>query len=317
MADVVDRAGTRIGASTVREPSILARQSIAHVAAAIDTHDEGQDAAALGAAIADAAGADLMLVSIEPDLPLILPGVNWKRARHETEGLLDRTRSAFAQGAETAIDTDLSIPRGIERVIRNNRRDLVVVGSSRHGQAGTVSIARCTRLLLHELEAAVAIAPRGLSARRDWKLGHIAVGHDGTPEARAALIAAGSLAARCGARLTIYQAVDDRVPALGWPRVWMGDIMKDWIAIMDEEVARARERLTKEAEELGIEATVDVRRGRPGVTLHELSALVDLLVIGSHRWGPVARVFLGSTGEALAHGSHCPLLVVPRPVPAE
>jgi hypothetical protein len=38
-------------------------------------------------------------------------------------------------------------------------------------------------------------------------------------------------------------------------------------------------------------------------SLRELSGDVDLLVIGSRRWGPMARLLLGGTGEALVHGA--------------
>jgi hypothetical protein len=31
------------------------------------------------------------------------------------------------------------------------------------------------------------------------------------------------------------------------------------------------------------------------------------------RWGPLARLVLGGTGERLAHGAQCSLLIVPRP----
>ena len=57
----------------------------------------------------------------------------------------------------------------------------------------------------------------------------------------------------------------------------------------------------------------DVQLGRPANALLELSEEVDLLLIGSRRWGPVARVILGATGEALLHVASCPVLVVPRP----
>ena len=56
--------------------------------------------------------------------------------------------------------------------------------------------------------------------------------------------------------------------------------------------------------------TEPVRYGR---ILLKLSGELDLLVIGSRRWGAVARLMLGSTGEALMHGARCPVLVVPRP----
>ena len=51
---------------------------------------------------------------------------------------------------------------------------------------------------------------------------------------------------------------------------------------------------------------------RPAHALLELGADVDLLVIGSRRWGAVARLLLGSTGEVLMHDAACPVIVVPR-----
>jgi nucleotide-binding universal stress UspA family protein len=53
-------------------------------------------------------------------------------------------------------------------------------------------------------------------------------------------------------------------------------------------------------------------RSRPSSALLELSAHVDLIVIGSRRRGPVARLVLGSTGEAVVHDARCPILVAPR-----
>jgi hypothetical protein len=52
------------------------QQAIAHIAAAIDPYPEGRDAAALAAALAQATDADLMLFAVEPDLPLLVPGMN-------------------------------------------------------------------------------------------------------------------------------------------------------------------------------------------------------------------------------------------------
>ena len=67
------------------------------------------------------------------------------------------------------------------------------------------------------------------------------------------------------------------------------------------------------AEATSAAAEVEVARGRPADRLAELGDKVDLLVIGSRRWGATARVLLGSTGEALMHDARCPIMVVPRP----
>jgi nucleotide-binding universal stress UspA family protein len=58
---------------------------------------------------------------------------------------------------------------------------------------------------------------------------------------------------------------------------------------------------------------IDVQRGRPADRLLGLSRDVDLLLIGSRRWGTVSRLVLGSTGEAVLHDAACPVIAVPRP----
>jgi nucleotide-binding universal stress UspA family protein len=260
-----------------------------------------------------------MLLAVEPDLPLIIPGLQRKRVRQETEAMLRETIEALAPDARRKVDTDLSIPRGLERLVRAERRDLLVVGSSRQGHKGTVTIGRLTRQLLSDLHCALAVAPRGLSdePRGDGrlKLRRVGVGYDGGPESRAALAAAAMIASGASARLIIRGAIDDRVPALGWPNVWMGAIMDSWEEMMAEEEQLLRQSIEGALGTLKTaDATVEIERGRPSKALVALSEQVDLLVIGSRRWGPLARLLLGGTGEALVHhGAHCSLLVVPRP----
>jgi nucleotide-binding universal stress UspA family protein len=65
--------------------------------------------------------------------------------------------------------------------------------------------------------------------------------------------------------------------------------------------------------DLPVPVTATVDRDVPAASLLDLSAATDLLVIGSRRWGPLARLLLGGTGEALVHGAQCSVLIVPRP----
>jgi nucleotide-binding universal stress UspA family protein len=62
---------------------------------------------------------------------------------------------------------------------------------------------------------------------------------------------------------------------------------------------------------------IEQRMRRMRDVLTELGREVDLLVFGSRRWGPVAWLVLGGTGETLVHGSHCPVAIVPRPADGE
>lgn len=292
------------------------RTALDHIAAAIDISPESEDAAVLAAAIAGATDADLILLAIEPALPLMVPGGDWRRMRGETETLLSNVRASCAPGARFAIDADLSAPRGLHRLARQEHRQLLVIGSSPGGPAGEVSIGHTTRQLLDELECALAIAPRGLRSRHHLDLRRVAVGFDGGAEARVALATAATLASGSGAELIVRGVIDDRVPALGWPHVWMGEIMEAWVEVMNDEAESLRAEIVKAVSALGVQASVQVARGRAADSLRELSGEVDLLVLGSRRWGPVARLLLGGTGEALVHGATCPLVIVPRPEPS-
>lgn len=287
--------------------------SLARAAAAVDLNAEGRDAVVLATALAEATGAELMLVTIEPDLALVVPGVPRERMRQETEEMLRRTRNELAPGARMQIDRDLSAARGLHRLVHTHHRDLLVLGSGGHGEPGRVTLGHVTRQLLDDLPCALAIAPRGLHAQQRLELRRIAVGFDGGDESRAALATAAAIAAGAGAQLLVRAVVDDRVPALGWPNVWMGTILNSWEQLMEDEERAIRSEAESALAELAVEAEVQVARARPGVSLMALSGEVDLMVIGSRRWGPLARLVLGGTGERLAHGAHCPLLVVPRP----
>lgn len=284
-----------------------------HIAVGVDPAAQSRDAALLASRIAAATDGDLMLMTVEPELPLLLPGADQRRARRETETMLSRIRAVDASGARTAITTDLSVARGIRRLARTEHRHLVVVGSRSHGPAGEVSVGHNVRQLLNGLQGALAIAPRGLSAHPDFQLGRIGVGFDGGPEAATALAAAATLVRGSDAELVVRGVIDDRVPALGWPHVWMGAIMQAWTEVMDDEARDLERQIEGAISDLKIKATVEITRGRSAEELRELSAELDLLVIGSRRWGPLARLLLGGTGEGLVHGSRCPLLIVPRP----
>jgi nucleotide-binding universal stress UspA family protein len=146
----------------------------------------------------------------------------------------------------------------------------------------------------------------------DVLLKRIGVGYDGSPEADAALALAGSLAAGGVAKLSVTAVVDDRVPVL-LRSALEGMVMTEWQNVIAEEEQRLRDRGLLVAKATGTAVSMDVRRGRPADALLALSDEVDLLVIGSRRWGPATRVLLGSTGEALMRDAVCPVLAVPRP----
>lgn len=287
--------------------------ALARAAAAVDLHPGGRDATVLAIALTRATGADLMLLAVEPDFPLVIPGLRRDRIRRETEAMLSTTRDDLAPDARFRVTMDRSVARGLKRLVRTHHRDLVVVGSSRDGDQGEVSLSSRTRQLVEDLHCALAIAPRGLSQQPELQLTRIGVGYDGGEEALAALAAADRIAAGAGADLVLHGVIDDRIPPLGWQNVWMGAILQAWEEVMGDQEVQLRADMERRAADLGSPATIEVTRGRPATALHALSRDVDLLVIGSRRWGRMARLVLGGTGEALVHGARCSLLLVPRP----
>ena len=60
-----------------------------------------------------------------------------------------------------------------------------------------------------------------------------------------------------------------------------------------------------------------VADGGPAEQLADASRQLDLLVVGSRRYGPLRRVLLGSVSSALIERVHCPMLIVPRGVHAD
>jgi len=313
--DAADKLGAMSSATKPKpaQPDALP-STVARIAVGVDGYPEGRDAATLGAVLARATGADLMLVAVHLDPLVPLPrGMDWSSLHEQSELMLRETRGALAPDARHVVETDFSVTRALERVVRREHRDLLVVGSSRDASDGHVRIGKRTRQLLGHAGCALAIAPRGMHRAVEPRLARVGVGYDAGPESEAALSLAGSIALAAGAELHVRGVVDDRISPLAYAGLGRFPTY-DLEGLARSEVEALRERTVAAAGAAGATADADVLRGRPADRLSELCAEVDLLVIGSRRWGAVARLLLGSTGEALLQGAaSCPVLIVPRP----
>ena len=249
-----------------------------------------------------------MMVQPDPSVPF-LTGSDPDR---EAEAALTELRDSMAPNASMVTETDLSVASALYRVVRREGCDLLVVGSSRRAADERVRIGGCTRQLLSRVNCGIAIAPRGMHRRRQGRLRKIGVGYNGRPESEAALTLAGSLAAAAGAELHVRAVVDDRVRTL--VRSALGGLMAtEWTAVIMREEARLRDLMAAATGAIDANVDFEVLRGHPSDVLLTLSHEVDLLVVGSRRWGPVARVVLGRTGEAVVHDAACSVLALPRP----
>ena len=284
------------------------------IAAGVDGYPEGRDAAALGALLARATDGELLLVAVHPEPLVVLPSeVGWTAMHKQAEEGLRKVRDEVAPGARTVVETDWSVPRALERAVAREHRNLLIMGSSRRGPEGRVRIGKRTRQLLCHFRCPLAVAPRGLAAIHELRLLRVGVGYDGSEESQAALTLAGSIAVAAGAKLSIRGVVDDRLPGPRWSSLGREQLQPMWSELTEPIVESLRAQAQAAADATGADVAVDVSRGRPADALSELGEQVDLLVIGSRRWGAAARLLLGSTGEALLHDAGCPVLVVPRP----
>ncbi len=283
------------------------------IAVGVDGHPEGRDAAALGGALARITGAELILAVVEIQSIISLPyGTDSKAFRKSTERALQGLRATLAPKARTVIESDVSVPRALHRVVTRERRDLLVVGSSRQAPEGHVRIGKRTRQLLGHFECPLAVAPRGIHTRAPLTIGSVGVGFDGGPESLQAVAFADSIASAAGAELRLRAVVDDRVPVL-MRSALQGLTNITWTNLLEEQEQSLAQDGDAAARSSAASTSIDVRRGRPADALLELSHEVDLIVVGSRRWGATARVLLGSTGEALMHDAECAVVAVPRP----
>jgi nucleotide-binding universal stress UspA family protein len=274
----------------------------------VDGSDSGHDAAVLGARLAGVTGAAVTLVGVHSTSLFPVPQMSDRKTlRQHAEAVLRREREQFVPDALIHTAVDYSVPRALRHYAQRWRADLVVVGSNPDATTGHVAIGRRSRQLLEGAPFAVAFAPRGLH-RRGLALSTIGVGFDSGAEALAALRAAAELAKAADARLSVLAVVDDHVPALS----------RSWVALnrrrdLDELRQLALEDAQAAAASLGVPAVLDAVMGEPGERLRALSGEVDLIVVGSRRWGPVARLVSGGVGETLVADAACPVLIVPRP----
>ena len=271
------------------------------IGGALDGSSSGRDAAALGSFLAGATGAELMLIAIheEPLIPVALPGgMSWSALENQARAILAETRDALAPDARITVHVDVLVWRGLRHVVRHEHRDLLIVGSARHADAGRVRLGRRADNLLGHLECPLAVAPSGFQQRTKKPFDRIGVGFDGTPESRAAVDLAVAIASIAGAALEVRGAIDDGVP--GGLRA--DQIMFDGTALTERQLISAFDRDLAANSATGLPTNLEVVVGMPPDVLSELCDDVDLPIIGSGHSSPPGCVQLGRTGREQDHG---------------
>jgi nucleotide-binding universal stress UspA family protein len=258
---------------------------------AFDGSPRAEDALALAQRLLDPGAGTLTLACVVPrghaddaaleQVALLLAGA---RARVPT-GVRVRLRAPEAA----------SPARGLIELAEEERADLVVVGSSRRGGGGQISLERTAGRLLQGAPCAVAVAPADLRTTEPFR--HVGIAYDGSPEADVALAAGYRLVGALGSAVTLYMVVTPSADPLH--------------ARLE---AQTQLDAAADAAPTGVNPRTELLRGLPGPQIAAAcDGIVDLLVTGSRGYGPLGRVLLGSVSTQLAHKAPCPVLVVPRP----
>jgi nucleotide-binding universal stress UspA family protein len=267
------------------------------VVVAVNEFEAGRDALWLAKTLASGKGKlTLAHVQVESGKPAPDSGAVASEARRR-----DALERLAALRDESQLDAELvnaearSVRRGLHDLAHSRHADLLVIGASRQDDIYRDLVGDDTRELLEDPPCAVAVAPVGYSEHRG-PLRTIGVAYDGSPESDQALSVARQLAADRQAKLSAFDAVPGRLSAhADW------DVEKDINQLVDE----ARERIEKLG---GVEAHAEY--GDPVRELGRYGQSVDLLVLGSHKHGPVGRLLRQGTAQRLADAAPCPLLVV-------
>jgi nucleotide-binding universal stress UspA family protein len=252
------------------------------VVVGFDGSDSARDALALGEVLTEPSRADLVVARVYPWDPAGAP-----KAASFAE--LDRVAGAVG-GRPALIASDAPAP-GLQDLAAELGADLLVVGSG-IGDTHRTAAGRVSRQVNGGSPCPVAIAPRGFARRYAPDIRTIAVGYDGSAEAKAALSKVAELARALRARVRVIAVC----PGGERPPGKLGDRLADALASLPGE----------------IECGGVIRSGEPALALLEEAREADLLVVGSRRHGPSRRVLLGSVSAELVRQARCPLMVSPR-----
>jgi nucleotide-binding universal stress UspA family protein len=279
-----------------------------------DGSAQGDDALALGKLIADATGASVTAVSVFQFDPMWGSyDIHFQGLDAELKEKLERAASSAGVEAQTVATS--SPARGLHELAEQSDADLVVLGSARHGKAGQILAGSVAVGLLHGSPCSIAIAPHGYADSPPDGIAEVAVGYDGSDEARIALAEGTELARASGAPVKVV-TVAEPSPIVygkgGGAGAGRGELNDAIHEIMRE---RLDEALSSNPENVQLEGTlVD---GPPAESLAQIAREDGgVLVIGSRAYGPLRRVLLGSVSTELVRTAPCPVIVHPRPAKA-
>jgi nucleotide-binding universal stress UspA family protein len=273
----------------------------------------GADAMALGARLARTLGAEVeTCIIMPPDRTLVRTSTEDYEAKltEQADKWLGEALALVPDDvtAHSHVAFDDSFTDGLIREAARLEADLIVVGGSGGGLAGSYSLGSVVNELLHSAPVPVVVTPRGT---RDSKIDKV----------REVSCAIGE---RQGADLLLEKAVRFS-EAAGTPLRLVSLVALDPMFGSlrgDDEVVR--ERAMAHAQQVLDSAKSSLPEGFPvtattveGSTVEEAVNKLewhdgDLIIVGSSRLSAPKRLFLGSTAAKMMRVLDVPMMVVPR-----
>lgn len=241
------------------------------------------------------------------------------------EKVFDRARSMLPKelaNRTTTVAGRQKPRRGIPAAAKVHRPDLIAVGARGAGRFGLPRLGSVSRAVVHSSEAPVLVARERDKPASDPLQVLLCCAH---PDS-------GNPAGEFLNQISIPADAVGRVVHVGESP--FGDGIPDWleaearvaesepaakayVAAHDEQLKASTQEVAKYCGELpSIFRTTPpaIREGNPGeqIVKHAESDQSDLIVIGAHASGPIARMLMGSTSEYVLTHAACSVLIVPH-----
>ncbi len=285
---------------------------IGPVLVGIDGTRSGVEALSLGSALAVLLDAPLVLGAVYgfESMTTGYPGPPWPQ-RDEARKWLEEAEERLGDAIpwHSVPIEGSTIAHGLTQLAEQERAEILVLGSSRRGPFGHLYAGSGVTRVVHGAPCAVAVVPHGWSLRPPEKPLVFGAAVTDAPESHEALVLAARLATAPHARLRILTAVPVVSPAHPLFAA-TGTSYTTWVRERREHA----EQIAREAATGIADAEVEVLGGDPVRCLVDASSELDLLVVGSRRYGPLRSVLVGSVSAPLVEHAHCPVLIVPRGV---
>jgi nucleotide-binding universal stress UspA family protein len=282
--------------------------------------DDSPEALELGAVLRRTTGCQLVVVAVLP--PTSVDTLEERGPDAEYRRWLDRVAADAEAVARVTLDGEgtiefvrvasSSVASGLIDVVGRTGADVLVLGSAREALAGSLLAGSVATRLLHSSPVPILLAPQGYADEAGGRFESLTCAYAGTEQSAEALAATCELAKRFDASLwvaTFAPSADTMYPPpVGFDVEDM--VTEAWaeqaVTLQKQAVAYCREQGIAD-----VKAFVARGRGWAGALQNVEWDEHDVLVLGSSRLGPIARVFIGSTATKILRHTPVPTLVVP------